>query len=409
MRTRYMPRQAMGQPLILDDKGRLWGGQIAPRSIPGDRVGVSALSQITDRLGVVRYGTIYCGGGAGEGEVVIGSDAYGIRSYDQQARRLWLSFDYRDMSGRLGLVGTPGVDITTGLVHMHGDAIVDGTLTAGKINVGSLATQLLTADEIRVGTGTWNTDFTGTRISLAEGIEGYAKQTRTLHLNPETGHLESFNWTTDINDYSFIDIGGGRIRIENRFERGDSYLELLSTYMSLPTDENPDGVETESVVAAYLGRDDLIFRLLSSSNPRNTPTIRLAAYDPESGAEAIFGQNILRLIHPWTYTTFMAQALADYAVLSSAGYKMRFGAEYIDAGAYMEVFPNETGKIGSTFRIAKGLLSFGPNESGIWVDQPSEPTYRADEFVIWPDYENDQLHVYLPKAKKWAHIDMTDD
>lgn len=181
-------RDSLRRAPVLDSLGFLPGSIVRPGSLPADRLNVRELSAISARLGNVISGNITIGteGGA---RVIIGDTARGIQAYNADGT-LFFSVSWQNESMRIGRIGQPGITAAWGNVHVDGDCIVDGTITAGKLQVGKLARVILEEDEIRVGDTNEEGMFTGFRASPTEAGGMYAG-TWTWQVDNVTGYIVS--------------------------------------------------------------------------------------------------------------------------------------------------------------------------------------------------------------------------
>jgi hypothetical protein len=220
------------------------GAAIKVKTLPADRLDVSHLSAISANLGTVYAGTGYFGDLSGAC-VAIGDKVNGFIAYDKTHSPYFVldaTEGVLSAGRRTGDEWT--LTIREQVVQIHGDAVVDGTLTVGKLHLpGSLSSVLLTSDRIQVGSGTWGTDFSGFAIAQS-AAGGWIGGVQSVSFDTATGHIVSVNPGGASGTY--INIGSGQIFLANPRSG-----ELAGT-------EYPSDIVFRSVMAGMEGDPDII-------------------------------------------------------------------------------------------------------------------------------------------------------
>jgi hypothetical protein len=255
----------------LDSYGRWNGSCIAPHSIPADRNAVQQLSDISDRAGYLRGGSMLVGPLLGA-HIAFGDAWDGLEvTFDDASP--WFSINKTTRSAVFGKAGTNGAVITEGLFHVYGDAIFDHTVTAAKLIAGEIFTHFMTADNIQVGFVDPDTGlFTGVRLG-AGGLGGFNEDRLRAGFDLGTGIFE----TRGIGDYGslydFVKMYDAGIEISGMGDRDPLAFTLWQSDPANPKD---------FIVTRHIGVDvdvnGFVFYNLESNIP---PRITLCDTDKE--------------------------------------------------------------------------------------------------------------------------------
>lgn len=426
---RYLPGPT------LDENNQMTGAFLAPGSV-GPQVGsYSTLSAITAILGTVYSGTLYAGadptGENGGSRAIIGDAADGIILEGTSGRK-WFAAASSLMKLRIGLDGTPGLDVTAGLLDIHGGAIRAHTITTDRLNLpGPLTSTLLTNDMLLIGQGVWGTNFTGFAAGYP-AIGGYNAQVPAWQIDRQTGRIISYAAGETLEDY--IAIAGGVVSwsatesLLSGFDVGDVAPTLPATTMDLrryvvTLDENGEPIGNE-VYHTYI--DGVLNGVLVRGDRATTyPYFSLVNSALESGA--YLGEGLLRLrkhasdqslAHAWA--TLQAIPEADVAGEDAGRVEMRgLGAvrlywggttvEGVPADAQPYITPSALG-----LRVAGGGIEFQPaydSTGSPWYPGVATPggTAQPTGFYLGPDpYGNGELYYRDAFTGKWYTIDKTE-
>jgi hypothetical protein len=378
-KLRYTPRALIPRSPEMDDAGHWDGNGLADGTVAPSKMTVEELDQLTRALGTLRTGSIILGANeAGLGRrFAIGDVAYGLRAYNQ-SERLWLAFDWRDESGRIGLVGGPGIDILGGLVTIHGSLIVDETITAAKIRVGRLGKTLLEDGRILVGTGVWGTNFSG--LALLENLAGgYKNQTAIWTVDNATGDIVLTDSAEPTRNYARLHGGGVIIANEMSFASG-FVPDAALTFRNYGFDD----IEWYNYDAQMFMMDDASINIKTSANVYR-PSLVLSSFDQSEWAVLAPDHISMQSAHGGYDLTLGGRAsyLVDTDVDTMMG-EIRIGP-YAIGVAYPMVGVGLDG-----FNLYNAVLRWknftGGNVNRSFPERPEEPA--ADEMMIRPDPEN---------------------
>lgn len=243
-KNRPLPRSAYVRGPTLGADGRMAGSWIRPRSVDHTALNVRSLSAIVGVLGTVYNGTMYAGTSSGLSapRVIIGEEANGLQMYDQNGI-LCASISWRNGSGRLGRLGSPGITWANGSMYIDGDAIIDGTVRTSKLEVGDPAFTFLEEGRLVVGYGylpgmapdDTASQFTGF-VAQTSGIGGLNKGSWTWYVDQYTGAIVSAGprgWPID-----GVKIADGQIELAALFSGDyDRPTMIFTTYGQMESGE----------------------------------------------------------------------------------------------------------------------------------------------------------------------------
>lgn len=162
--------------------------KLGTAAVAGSAVRVSSLDKLAANTGVLNIGLLIAGDRGGAHTIIGGRDG-GIQMYSEPNK---LVFSVSPQNGgrlRLGALDAPGITMTNGNVAIDGNCIVDGTLSASKLQVGELASVFLEDDKIEVGT-TGDLGFSGLRIQ-SSGMAGYKNGQVQWYVSNDDGSFRS--------------------------------------------------------------------------------------------------------------------------------------------------------------------------------------------------------------------------
>lgn len=376
-KNRPLPRCAYIRSPAVNADGKISGWDLVPGSVPPQALSVQSLSAITADLGICTSGTLRAGAPHGA-RVVVGDEANGIVAYNANEQPFF-SLSWLNESLRIGRPGLPGVRIRDGNVEIDGNAVVDGTLTAAKLIAGEIATRLLEADKLFIGTGDPDAsplDITGFLASAAS-IGGYAAGVLQWKIDTATGKI-----TVTGDNGGEILLGGDEMRVSNTWYSDESFLwdsmiTLRTKYWELVSDEGGSKEYT------YANRDVKFFTICENvvflaDTDSMWPSITLRANTLAVGAELGKGYLELHDMEAGGETGYIEQH-DEYMALLTPKTDIRFipglGTQYT------EVKDDRVSLLGQTFRL-------GPDINGEWQPIPGMPDYPPPEGTLWWDHAN---------------------
>lgn len=363
------------------------GAAIKVKTLPADRLDVSHLSAISANLGTVYAGTGYFGDLSGAC-VAIGDKVNGFVAYDKTHSPYFVldaTEGVLSAGRRAGDEWT--LTIREQVVAIHGDAVVDGTLTVGKLHLpGNLSSVLLTNDRIQVGSGTWGTDFSGFAISQS-AAGGWIGGTQSVSFDTTTGHIVSIN--PGSSNTSYINMGSGAIILANPHAG-----ELAGT-------EYPADIILRSIMPGMEGDPDIITDVGLWSDGYGLNVVNLSS-DRPAGLNLVGNDSSsnMKIRLDMTNGLLFTDEAGDFIAFgqgSSAIYRW-------EAPIILETGAGDTtlNLYGTHVDISGGFLQVTPCR-GIWAAQPAAST--ETRAIIHFDSVNKRWQTEIDGA--WYYFNVT--
>ncbi len=370
------------------------GSAIMERTLPPSALDIDSLDALTANIGEIRSGTIYVGNAA-QARVIMGDAADGILAMLPTGQTY---FALSNTVGSLSVgVRTDGANggwafaVRDGALAMHGDAIIDGTITTSKLVLpGAMSSVLLTSDYIFAGVGNptvINGNATGTYFAKSGLCGLYEGVTRWL-ADSVSGNILTHKAGADAAT-NYVLIGGGGITIANDYDATYAAGAIPAAVLAFRACY-PGGGNTEvgfyQVAAGRLA-------LRSLNNDTGNPMLTLESYERGETLELSPAQ--MRIGSSY-----------DSYYLSLGGWS-QYGADLVSSGEVTIRQENGQTLLGvsaDAVSVYGGGLRFATRTGYSWPVLPETPT--ADEMRIEPDPENERFLGWT--GTKWVSFDTTD-
>jgi hypothetical protein len=264
-------------------------------------------------MGTLYGGTLYAGPnarGASPPRVIIGDAANGLQVYDDDGI-LCASISWRNGSGRFGRLGSPGITWANGNMYIDGDAIVEGSVRASRLLIGSMGYTFLEEDRLVVGVGDRagidpdadGFSFTGF-MATHQRVGGYNDGVLVWKIDNTTGKIVSQD--TEYPSRIYTEIGDGLITISNINGAGTQHYIHLLSYVH---DGDTDAFIAESNVAFYTENNIIKFKTLTNQETS------LALVDQDDNELFSLGRTSLILTSLAYHAPLVLSAQDGYGIL----------------------------------------------------------------------------------------------
>jgi hypothetical protein len=147
-------------------------------------------------------------------QVELGGRVAGIEQRDPQGRVFFRASCRAAPYFRIGYPDQPGIEFDGEKTTIHGDAIIDGTITVDKLVTSPMGRTVIQDGVIAVGSGTWPNTYSGFIVNESM-VAGFNAGTPSWAISMEKGHILSRSLVANPAE-CYVEIGSGAVKIAGR-------------------------------------------------------------------------------------------------------------------------------------------------------------------------------------------------